>query len=326
MLNFRGFWGINLFSSLGKRVSFDNPPPKSPSAREGEFLEAKILPLAFHPFDFRYTYYSDKQGFLRRSCYDTMLHFVNGENLGLCFPKTCLNSRFDYGLVINTLADRALGGAKTGSETCIAPLYIYKHEQSLEKQEAVPNFTREFAEFKGASELLRGKSPEQILAYIYARLYAPRYRERYLEYLKIGFPRVNFSVSAAEFDAFERLGQRLLRLHLGREGAPNGGIGLEFRQNADKNNTNFVLEKMSEKARFVDDAIILNRDLQVLGVSEGVWGYSIGGYLVLKQWLKYRVGKALSQNELEHFVEIARILKETIALQSELNGLGERFE
>ena len=274
----------------------------------------------------RYIFTSGKTGgFCGYPRFETMRHFL-GENLGLCFPKVRLSPEANYGLVVNSLADIKFGGAKTGTETYIAPLYIYKHEQSLEKQEAVPNFTREFAEFKGASELLRGKTPEQILAYIYARLYAPRYRERYLEYLKIGFPRVNFSVSADEFDAFERLGQRLLRLHLGREGAPNGGIRLEFRQNADKNNTNFVLEKMSEKARFVGDAIILNRDLQVRGVSESVWGYSIGGYLVLKQWLKYRVGKALSQNELEHFVEIARILKETIAVQGELNELGEKFE
>ncbi|TQR52295.1 type ISP restriction/modification enzyme, partial [Campylobacter troglodytis] len=148
--------------------------PQTPSAREGaynatlqgalqgeqETFNITITQIAYRPFDTRYTFTSGKtKGFLRRSCYETMQHFVKGENLGLCFPKTCLNSHFDYGLIINTLADRALGGAKTGSETYISPLYRYDEimgdkEGEVSKIEKIPNFTSEFSEFKEKSKLL----------------------------------------------------------------------------------------------------------------------------------------------------------------------------
>ena len=49
MLNFRGFVGMKFWTLAwisGKRVSFDNPPPKSPSAREGDLLARCALWIA----------------------------------------------------------------------------------------------------------------------------------------------------------------------------------------------------------------------------------------------------------------------------------------
>ncbi len=301
--------------------------PLTPSAREGEInpkhkdiLKSKIVSLAFHPFDFRYTFYSDKQGFLRRACYETMQHFIKGENLGLCFPKTCLNSNFDYGLIVDTIADRSLGGANTGSETYIAPLYIYRHDKEVGKVEPTPNFTPEFKEFIIKSKVLKDKSAEQILAFIYANLFNPAYRKKYLEYLKIGFPRVNFEVSESEFETFAKIGQRLIDLHLLKNIPNDESIALKFSDKADKQKPNFTLEK----PRFIDDKIMLNDDLEIVGIAKSIFEFSIGGYKVLDKWLKYRVGKALSKAELEHLVNVACIIKETIKIQNELENLAQK--
>ncbi|ECW7697861.1 N-6 DNA methylase, partial [Campylobacter coli] len=110
----------------------------------------KIERIAYRPFDLRWTFYTNKsKSFIAYPRYEVMQHFLDKENLGLCFPKICLNSIFDYSMVINTIADRALGGCKTGSETCIAPLYLYVNN------EKIPNFTSEFLAHKENHKILK---------------------------------------------------------------------------------------------------------------------------------------------------------------------------
>ena len=284
-------------------------------------IENKITQIAYRPFDTRYTFFTGKSKGFWGVPASLSKHFLQGKNLGLCFPKTCLNPNFDYGLVIDKIADRALGGAKTGSETCIAPLYLYQDsEKEVGKISKIPNFTPEFKEFIIKSKVLKDKSAEQILAFIYANLFNPAYRKKYLEYLKIGFPRVNFEVSKSEFETFAKIGQRLIDLHLLKNIPNDESIALKFSDKADKQKPNFTLEK----PRFIDDKIMLNDDLEIVGIAKSIFEFSIGGYKVLDKWLKYRVGKALSKAELEHLVNVACIIKETIKIQNELENLAQK--
>ncbi|EMX9842195.1 N-6 DNA methylase [Campylobacter upsaliensis] len=271
---------------------------------------ARITPIAYRPFDTQYTLYSRKQGFLRRTMYGVMQHFLRGENLGLCFPKICLNFIFDYSMVINTIVDRTFGGSKTGSETCIAPLYLYDIEGKTS------NFTPEFLAYKEKHQILKDKSPEEILAFIYANLYNPKYRSKYLEYLKIGFPKVSFEVSVKEFERFERLGSELIKLHLMQE-IPQDEIDFIFLKESKK--PNFKIAKYQEKERFVENKIILNEDLAISPIGAEIWNYTIGGYQVLKQWLKYRKDYVCTKEELEHLLKICKILKKTIEIQGKLS-------
>ncbi|EDP8373221.1 N-6 DNA methylase [Campylobacter upsaliensis] len=273
---------------------------------------ARITPIAYRPFDTQYTLYSRKQGFLRRTMYGVMQHFLRGENLGLCFPKICLNFIFNYSMVINTIVDRTFGGSKTGSETCIAPLYSYDIDGKI------PNFTPEFLAYKEKHQILKDKSPEEILAFIYANLYNPKYRSKYLEYLKIGFPKVSFEVSVKEFERFERLGSELIKLHLMQE-IPQDEIDFIFLKESKK--PNFKIAKYQEKERFVENKIILNEDLAISPIGAEIWNYTIGGYQVLKQWLKYRKDYVCTKEELEHLLKICKILKKTIEIQKALDEI-----
>ncbi|HEF9773270.1 TPA: N-6 DNA methylase [Campylobacter coli] len=271
----------------------------------------KIERIAYRPFDLRWTFYTNKsKSFIAYPRYEVMQHFLDKENLGLCFPKICLNSIFDYSMVINTIADRALGGCKTGSETCIAPLYLYVNN------EKIPNFTSEFLAYKENRKILKDKSPEEILYFIYANLYNPRYREKYLEYLKTGFARINFEVEQKTFDDFATLGKKLVELHLFKRDLKDE---IDFIFLKEDKKANFKIEKYQEKDRFIDNKIILNEDLAISPISAEIWQFTIGGYQVIKQWLKYRNDYECSKEELEHLLKMCKVIKETINLQKELN-------
>ena len=280
-------------------------------------IENKITQIAYRPFDTRYTFFTGKtKGFLGYPRFETMKHFLQDENLGLCFTKDCEQEFYDNAIINDKIVDIHYNGG----QTYVAPLYIYRHDKEVGKVEPTPNFTPEFKEFIAKSKVLKDKSVEQILAFIYANLFNPTYRKKYLEYLKIGFPRVNFEVSESEFETFAKIGQRLIDLHLLKNIPNDESIALKFSDKADKQKPNFTLEK----PRFIDDKIILNDDLEIVGIAKSIFEFSIGGYKVLDKWLKYRVGKALSKAELEHLVNVACIIKETIKIQNELENLAQK--
>ncbi len=282
-----------------------------------------IQKIAYHPFDLRYTFTSGKtKGFIAYPRFETIKHFLSGKNLGICFPKTCLNPSFDYGLVIDKIVDVALGGKNTGSETYIAPLYTYPDE--FLQGDKTPNFTQEFSAFIAKHKVLKNKTPEQILAFIYANLYNPAYRAKYIEYLKIGFPRIDFDIGESQFEKYANLGQNLIDLHLIKTIPKDKEIDLKFRDSADKSNPNFTLNKPKYEPNL--NKIILNADLEIIGISQEVWDYTIGGYKVLDKWLKYRANDkngaiTLSQADFTHILNVAKILKATIAIQAQLTEI-----
>lgn len=281
-----------------QRINFKN-------AKDKDFLK-----IAYRPFDTQFIFYPlDKinkiipRGDDRKRL---MQHFLIGENLGICFEK---------GINANNVAfvsDKIIEGHCIGSRTYITPLYLYGIEGKTS------NFTPEFLAYKTKHKILKDKNEEQILAFIYANLYNPKYRSKYLEYLKIGFPKVSFEVSVKEFERFEKLGSELIKLHLMQE-IPQDEIDFIFLKESKK--PNFKIAKYQEKERFVENKIILNEDLAISPISAEIWNYTIGGYQVLKQWLKYRKDYACTKEELEHLLKICKILKKTIEIQGKLSEI-----
>lgn len=271
-----------------------------------------IEKIAYRPFDFQYTFYSTKsKSFLAYPRFETMQHFLSGENLGLTFVKFGKGSDHTSAFINNGLVERCqLVGHSSGCY--ITPLYLYDINGKT------PNFTPEFLAYKTKHKILKDKNEEQILAFIYANLYNPKYRSKYLEYLKIGFPKVSFEVSVKEFERFEKLGSELIKLHLMQE-IPQDEIDFIFLKESKK--PNFKIAKYQEKERFVENKIILNEDLAISPISAEIWNYTIGGYQVLKQWLKYRKDYACTKEELEHLLKICKILKKTIEIQGKLSEI-----
>lgn len=264
-----------------------------------------IEKIAYRPFDFQYTFYSTKsKSFLAYPRFETMQHFLSGENLGLMFQNGIHQDIFIVGYIGE--------GNFLSARTYITPLYLYGIEGKTS------NFTPEFLTYKEKHKILKDKNEEQILAFIYANLYNPKYKSKYLEYLKIGFPKVSFEVSVKEFERFEKLGSELIKLHLMQE-IPQDEIDFIFLKESKK--PNFKIAKYQEKERFVENKIMLNEDLAISPISAEIWNYTIGGYQVLKQWLKYRKDYVCTKEELEHLLKICKILKKTIEIQGKLSEI-----
>ncbi|WP_270991818.1 type ISP restriction/modification enzyme [Campylobacter upsaliensis] len=282
-----------------QRINFKN-------AKDKDFLK-----IAYRPFDTQFIFYPlDKINKIIPRGDDRKLlmeHFLSGRNLGLCFSKDCQNF-FDTTFISDKITDIHYNG----SQCYITPLYLYDIEGKT------PNFTPEFLAYKAKHKILKDKNEEQILAFIYANLYNPKYRSKYLEYLKIGFPKVSFEVSVKEFERFERLGSELIKLHLMQE-IPQDEIDFIFLKESKK--PNFKIAKYQEKERFVENKIILNEDLAISPIGAEIWNYTIGGYQVLKQWLKYRKDYVCTKEELEHLLKICKILKKTIEIQGKLSEI-----
>ncbi|EPW7417351.1 type ISP restriction/modification enzyme [Campylobacter upsaliensis] len=267
---------------------------------------AHITKIAYRPFDTQYTLYSSRQGFLGRPRFETMQYFLSKKNLGLCFEKGINASNVAF------VSNKIMDGHHIGSRTYITPLYLYDINGKTS------NFTPEFLAYKAKHKILKDKNEEQILAFIYANLYNTKYRSKYLEYLKIGFPKVSFEVSVKEFERFEKLGSELIKLHLMQE-IPQDEIDFIFLKESKK--PNFKIAKYQEKERFVENKIILNEDLAISPIDAEIWNYTIGGYQVLKQWLKYRKDYVCTKEELEHLLKICKILKKTIEIQKALDEI-----
>lgn len=267
----------------------------------------KIERIAYRPFDLRWTFYTNKsKSFIAYPRYEVMQHFLDKENLGLCFIESSIHDYFSHSIVCSNITD----GNFFGFRSFTAPLYLYVNN------EKIPNFTSEFLAHKENHKILKDKSPEEILYFIYANLYNPRYREKYLEYLKTGFARINFEVEQKTFDDFATLGKKLVELHLFKRDLKDE---IDFIFLKEDKKANFKIEKYQEKDRFIDNKIILNEDLAISPISAEIWQFTIGGYQVIKQWLKYRNDYKCSKEELEHLLKMCKVIKETINLQKELN-------
>lgn len=81
------------------------------------------------------------------------------------------------------------------------------------KNNWVENFTPKFREFID-SKYQEHFTPEAILGYIYAVLFHNDYREKYIDFLKIDFPKVPFVKSKEKFLQLIKLGMQLIEVHL----------------------------------------------------------------------------------------------------------------
>lgn len=281
-------------------------------------IKNKITQIAYRPFDTRYTFFTGKSKGFWGTPSSLSKHFLSGKNLGLCFTKDCKSDAYDNAII----SDKPVDIHYNGGQTYIAPLYTYPDE--FLQGDKTPNFTQEFSAFIAKHKVLKNKTPEQILAFIYANLYNPAYRAKYIEYLKIGFPRINFDIGESQFEKYANLGQNLIDLHLTKTILKDKEIDLKFREGADKSSPNFTLDKPKYEPNL--NKIILNADLEITGISQEVWDYTIGGYKVLDKWLKYRANDkngaiTLSQTDFTHILNVAKILKATIAIQAQLTEI-----
>lgn len=262
----------------------------------------KIVPILYRPFDVRYTYYTGKsRGFHCMPRPEVMKHMLR-KNLGLIFHKREeLKIPYTHFLVTEDIVEH---GALSTKTTCyLTPLYLYFDSNRK------PNINPEFLKFV-SKKYSRELSPEEIFYYIYAVLYSPTYREKYQEFLRYDFPRIPFVDDYKKFKKLSELGKELVELHLMKKRLPTK---VKF----DIEGSNVI-----EKVKYKDGKIFINDYQYFEGIPEEVWNFYIGGYQVLSKWLKSRKGKKLRSKDVEKFLQIVEIIKETLRLMKKIDKIG----
>jgi predicted helicase len=153
-------------------------------------------------------------------------------------------------------------------------------------------------------------TPEEILGYIYAILHAPTYRTRYVEFLRIDFPRVPFPQSADHFEGLSLLGWELVQAHLLRA-LPRPGLG-NYHGKGDH-----TVESVSYAS--ADQSVAINKTQSFKPVPQEVWDFHIGGYRVVEKYLKSRKGRKLTLEEINNVSAITDSLAFTIAQMARID-------
>ena len=311
-----------------KKYDFEETPDWTLQQKRQYFLEwqeKQIVKLMYRPFDERYTFYPlDKihqiivRGDSRKNF---MRNFLTAPNLGLIAVRQFVeNTSFNHAFVTNMMTDRRITTSNRGS-AFIFPLYLYPEEKANQTKMAVaaerrPNFTPEFEKFLAARYPF-APSPEEVLGYIYAMLYAPTYRANYHEFLKIDFPRVPFTPDAALFKQLAAKGAALIDLHLLRTEFPASIVNFPVAQ------PNLTVEAV----KYDNGTLWINATTYFANVPRNVWEYEIGGYQVLDKWLKERKKHhyALTMADARHVMAVCDALAATMRLQAEIDDLARAW-
>lgn len=157
-------------------------------------------------------------------------------------------------------------------------------------------------------------SPENILGYIYAVLFHKFYREKYLDFLKIDFPKIPFTKDKNTFKNLSKLGLKLVNLHLLKNDELDFNVGEALFK--DIKNKNFKIQKI--KYNKDTKELFINESLYFSEVSLEIYEFKIGGYAVLDKYLKSHKEEDIDH---KHFTLIIQTLNETLKIQDEISKI-----
>lgn len=270
---------------------------KFDKVRNIEFNETKITKYAYRPFDTRFIYYEPL--LIERHRFKIMSNMAL-ENLGLCLKRRMMFDKNDN-IIINRIVDYHL----LNDQTYLFPLYLYSEDPKSKHKQKVPNLKSEYLK-KVKQKLGKVPSPEEIIAYIYAVLHNPNYREKYLEFLKIDFPRIPLP-NKETFADLVAIGQKLIDLHL----LKIEDVDCKFEIIGDN-----TISKGYPK--FKNNRVYINKLQYFEPIAPEEYQFQIGGFKPMEKWLKDRKGRALTADDLFHYMKMHKAIKETISLMEEL--------
>lgn len=285
----------------------------------------RLVRLTYRPFDTRWTYNTGKnKGFLRWLYPEFMRHMLAGDNLALVAPK---QHKDEFG----ALATDTIGAHKSVAAYDINyyfPLYLYPtidqqdlfvyHETSERKPNLNPSFVAALTAAYGTAP-----TPEDFFNYIYAVLYAPAYRTKYAEFLRMDFPRIPFTADAKLFRMLATLGEKLVALHL-LKSPELDPPACRFEGEGDGR----VCKDRKNGLRYdaAEERVYINSAQHFAPVPDSVWNYQVGGYQVCEKWLKDRKERRLELDDIRTYCRIVTALARTIELQQQIDAFYSEAE
>ena len=267
------------------------------------FSDKYIVSEWYRPLDSMAIYYDDKMQ--RRPSYDVLQNMLKDNIALITSPQgQAIGGDIWNGVsVSDKIVDRNIFRRGGG---LVFPLYLYTTAIDG-TEERVPNLNREewqrFADAVG-----RDVTPEELLHYIYGMLHSPSYRERYKEFLKIDFPRIPLPVNDNEFKRYAGYGSQLIDLHL-MKNTSSWQIATTFPEAGNCEVT---------EIRYADERVYINKKQYFGNVSATAWNAYIGGYQPAQKWLKDRKSRALTFDDIRHYMHIIHALSEAERIMTEI--------
>lgn len=280
--------------------------------------ESKIQKISYRPFDKNYIYYSSAMVDWGRE--KVMKHFIMGDNIGLVFSRQAATNNWSHAQITDAMIDNRLHYSSKGTSFC-SPLYLYDDEAGHRHPNLQQGIVNKIAqniglEFETEKSGKKGKfAPIDLLDYIYAILHSPTYRKKYIEFLKEDFPRIPYPTSADEFSRLAELGRELRLLHLLEHSELNTPI---TQYSIDGSN---IVEKVRFEALSDKNGRVWINDNQYFdNVPAKVWDFYIGGYQPAQKWLKDRMGRLLSCDDLSKYQRIVKALAMTDEIMEKIDA------
>jgi predicted helicase len=287
-------------------------------------LNKYLKKINYRPFDDRWIFYQNR--LVWRTVKNLMTN-MKDENIALMTNKREeLDLPWSHSLVTQYLSEHGSMSSKTTNYHF--PLYIISEEETflgvkesalgyntekilIEGEQKTENFIEEFRNFID-NKYKDYNSPEQILGYIYAILHSPTYREKYIEFLKIDFPRIPFTDDENMFRQLSEIGWELIQHHL---------LKINYKDNISRfeGGDNCKVEKVS----YDKGKVWINNDRYFDNVPQAIWEFYIGGYQVLDKWLKERKKHeiTLSTEDFRHFIKVVNVIDYTIKTMEKIDEL-----
>jgi predicted helicase len=304
------------------------------NTREGNYDNSKIKIIYYRPFDLRWIYYSnDLVDRGRENVFNVSLF---DDNLAILSCRQQSTFDFQHILLSKNLTDMCAVSLQTKETGYYFPLYLYQEKSKQTRtdngQERIPNFNKDIVKeivTKLDLQFVREKedntntfAPIDLIDYIYAVLHNPTYRETYKEFLKIDFPRVPYPTNQDSFWKLVKLGGELRKIHLLESTKVE-----QFITTYPKEGDNVVTRKMTKNSIGFESTnkklgkVWINDNQYFDNVPQIAWEFYIGGYQPAQKWLKDRVGRTLSYEDIQHYQKIIVALSETDRIMKEIDKI-----
>ena len=308
--------------------------------RNMEKWQDNIIECTYRPFDNRFCLFSSAfMDYPRRGLLE---HVAGRDNLCLLSSRQQATVGFRHAWVATVPAESCVVSSTTREQNYAFPLYLYPSRTSRglplgddawppdaahdnRTLNLKPEFITALSTAVGlrflavprATLQLNEFGPKDVLGYIYAILYCPTYRVLFAEYLRMDFPRIPITSDGAQFRQLAAIGRELVTLHLLNEAAPIT-LPLGFPVAGD-NRVSRRYPRYTAATEAAAGRVYINADQYIDGVPEEVWEFRVGGFQVAEKWLKERVGRALSFDDLTHYQNALQAVARTIELTVQID-------